>query len=95
MKKPAASSKKEPLSRAEIPVDNSVTCRIEAVLSVDARGQVVLPKGIRTRAHIGDGDKLALVSWERNDTICCLALIRTDALSADVEDILRPILTGG
>ena len=95
MKKAGVKSKKEPLSGAEIPENDSVMCRIEAVLSVDARGQLVLPKEVRARAHIGDGDKLALISWERMGTICCLALVKTEALSADVGEMLRPLVTGG
>ena len=37
-------------------------CKIEALISVDERGQMVLPKEIRDRADIHTGDKLALVS---------------------------------
>ena len=37
-------------------------CQVEAVVSVDERGQMVLPKEVRARAGIKPGDKLALVS---------------------------------
>ena len=40
-------------------------CKVEAVISVDERGQMVLPKEMRAKAGIRAGDKLALVSWER------------------------------
>ncbi len=42
---------------------NLVTCQVEAVLSMDNRGQIVLPKEVRKKANIRDGDKLALISW--------------------------------
>lgn len=69
-----------------------VTCQVEAVLSVDSRGQVVIPKEVRKRANICDGDKLALVSWMNEDEICCLALIRADNLSSEVSGLLHSLL---
>ena len=67
-------------------------CRVEAVLSVDERGQMVLPKDVREKAGIRTGDKLALISWERDGTIHCLALMKADALSGMVKDVLGPLL---
>jgi AbrB family looped-hinge helix DNA binding protein len=37
-------------------------CGVEAVVSVDSRGQVVLPKDLRAAAGIKAGDKLAVVT---------------------------------
>jgi AbrB family looped-hinge helix DNA binding protein len=71
---------------------NLATCQVEAVLSIDSRGQVVIPKEIRRRANIQDGDKLALVSWMNRDKICCLALIRTDNLSSEVSGVMHSLL---
>jgi AbrB family looped-hinge helix DNA binding protein len=71
---------------------NPVSCRVEAVLSMDNRGQIVLPKEVRKKANIRDGDKLALVSWIKEDVICCLALIRTDTISSEVSGVMRSLL---
>ena len=71
---------------------NSTSCRVEAVLPVDGRGQIVLPKEVRRRANIQDGDKLALVSWMNRDEVCCLALIRTDNLSSEVSGMMHSLL---
>jgi bifunctional DNA-binding transcriptional regulator/antitoxin component of YhaV-PrlF toxin-antitoxin module len=30
-------------------------CKVEAIVSIDERGQMVLPKELRERAHIGTG----------------------------------------
>lgn len=68
-------------------------CRVEAVLSIDSRGQIVIPKEVRKRANIQDGDKLALVSWLNNDEVCCLALIRTDKLSSEVSGVMHSLLS--
>jgi AbrB family looped-hinge helix DNA binding protein len=67
-------------------------CRIEAVLSVDERGQVLLPKDVRQKAGMRPGDKLALIGWERDGSICCLALMKVEELSGFVEGILGPLM---
>ncbi len=67
-------------------------CRLESVLSVDERGQMVLPKEIRERANLKAGDKLALIGWEREGRICCLALIKADQLGSMVKNLLGPML---
>ncbi|MBN1194485.1 MAG: AbrB/MazE/SpoVT family DNA-binding domain-containing protein [Methanomicrobiaceae archaeon] len=67
-------------------------CRIEAVLTVDERGQMVLPKDIRERAAIRPGGKLALISWEKDGSVCCLALIKAENLSGMVRDVLGPLM---
>lgn len=40
-------------------------CKVESVVSVDHRGQMVLPKEIRDRAKIRAGDKLAIIGWRK------------------------------
>ncbi len=67
-------------------------CRIEALVSIDERGQMVLPKETRERAGIVPGDKLALISWEKDGSICCLALMKVDNLSGMVKDVLGPLM---
>jgi len=67
-------------------------CRVEAVLSVDERGQMVLPKDVREKAGIKTGDKLALISWSRNGEVCCLALMKAENLNGMVKDILGPLM---
>lgn len=70
-------------------------CRIEAVLSVDERGQMVLPKDVREKAGIRAGDKLALIGWERDGGICCLALMKVENLSGMVKDVIGPLMQDG
>ena len=67
-------------------------CRVESVLTVDERGQMVLPKDVRERAGIRPGDKLALISWENDGSICCLALMKVESLSGMVKDVLGPLI---
>ncbi len=67
-------------------------CQVEAILSVDERGQMVLPKDVREKAGIKTGDKLALISWSRGDDVCCLALMKADNLSGMVKNVLGPLM---
>ena len=67
-------------------------CSVESVVSVDERGQMVLPKEIRERANIRAGDKLAVVGWERDGRICCISLIKADQLGGMVRGLLGPML---
>jgi antitoxin PrlF len=66
-------------------------CQVESVVTVDERGQMVLPKEIRERAGIKAGDKLALVSWNQGAGVTCLALIKVDKLSRMVKKMLGPV----
>jgi len=66
--------------------------KVEAILSVDERGQMVLPKDMRERANVRAGDKFALVSWEKEGKVCCLSLIKVEELAGLVKDVLEPLV---
>lgn len=68
-------------------------CRVEALVSVDDRGQMVLPKDIREKAGIGPGDKLAIVSLRGCGDSCCLALVRAEAITSMVRELLGPLMS--
>lgn len=67
-------------------------CRVESLISVDERGQMVLPKEIRDKAKIRAGDKLAVVSWERGGKVCCISLIKAEDFADIVKDMLGPLM---
>jgi len=67
-------------------------CKVESLISVDERGQMVLPKDLREKAKIQPGDKLALISWEKDGEICCMALIKSEYLAGHVKDFLGPVM---
>jgi AbrB family looped-hinge helix DNA binding protein len=71
---------------------SSSCCQVEAVVSVDERGQMVLPKEIRDKAQIGAGDKLAVLSWMAGDKVCCISLMKTDNFAGMVREILGPMM---
>lgn len=66
--------------------------KVESLVAVDDRGQMVLPKELRDKAKIAAGDKLAVVSWEREGKICCLSLIKVEDLAGMVRDLLGPLM---
>jgi len=66
--------------------------QVEAVVSVDERGQMVLPKELRQKAGIGPGDKLALISFEKEGAVCCLSLVKTDAMAVMLKQLLGPMM---
>jgi AbrB family looped-hinge helix DNA binding protein len=63
---------------------------VEAVATVDERGQMVIPKAIRERMGLRAGDKLAISVMETDGRPCCLNLIRTEELAQRVKEILGP-----
>ena len=67
-------------------------CNIEAVMTIDDRGQMVLPKEVRAKADIKPGDKLALVAWEEGGKVCCMTLIKVDQLSNMIKGVLGPMM---
>ncbi len=67
-------------------------CKVESIVSVDERGQMVLPKDLREKAKIKPGDKLAVISMERNGMVCCLSLIKVDKLESMVKSMLGPVM---
>lgn len=66
--------------------------KVEALVGVDERGQMVLPKEVREKANIRAGDKLAVVSMERDGAVCCIALIKVEALTEMVRGIIGPVM---
>jgi len=68
-------------------------CRVEAVVSVDNRGQMVLPKDVREKAGIGPDQKLAIVSWMKGKELCCLTLQKADDLADVVRRAYGPLLS--
>jgi len=67
-------------------------CKVESVLTVDERGQMVLPKDVREKAGIHPGDKLALITWEKEGSVCCLALMKVENLNKMVKGVLGPLI---
>ncbi|NPV83529.1 MAG: AbrB/MazE/SpoVT family DNA-binding domain-containing protein [Candidatus Aminicenantes bacterium] len=84
-------------SRPDEPRKNASTqelpcCALESVVSVDERGQMVLPKEIREAAGLKPGDKLAVIMWRGARGSCCLTLIKADELKDLIREKLGPMI---
>jgi antitoxin PrlF len=71
--------------------NNRECCKIDAVVTVDTKGQIVLPKDLRNRAGIKPNDKLAMIGVEQAGCICCIVMIKADALESSIKERLGPI----
>ncbi len=67
-------------------------CKVEALVGVDERGQMVLPKEVREAAGIRAGDKLALILWRKGGNVCCMTLVKADELTDMVRGRLGPLM---
>jgi antitoxin PrlF len=67
-------------------------CKVDALVSIDARGQIVLPKDVREKAGIQPGEKLAVISFEKEGAVCCITLIKADSFAETVKDMLGPMM---
>ena len=86
-------SKKEDDSCCGSPQSTTCCCRVDSVISVDERGQMVLPKAIRDEAGIRPGDKLAVVNWNMGGKgSSCIILIKAEELASMVQGMLGPVM---
>lgn len=70
--------------------ENPCDCSVEGIVTIDARGQMVLPKELRERAGIRPGDRFAVVFSERKGSVCCITLIKKDHLDSYITSLVHP-----
>jgi antitoxin PrlF len=68
------------------------TCRIDAVISMDAKGQIVLPKDLREKANLKPNEKIAVVACEKDGEVCCIMMLKAEKLQGAVTKTLGPLL---
>lgn len=68
------------------------SCKVESLVSIDDRGQMVLPKELREKAGIAAGDKLAVATWEKDGKVCCITLMKVEDLTGMMKAALGPVL---
>jgi len=67
-------------------------CQLVSIVSIDERGQLILPKELRVKAGIQAGDKLLVAYYEKDGEMCFLTLMKVDLLSDKVRDTLGPLM---
>jgi len=68
------------------------TCRIDAVISMDAKGQIILPKDLREKANLKPNEKIAVVACEKDGEVCCIMMLKAEKLQGAVTKTLGPLL---
>ncbi len=72
--------------------NNKQCCQLEAVVSFDDRGQLVIPKELRKKFNLSSSEKFAIISCTDGEELCCLSLIKTDMLNGTMSKILAPAM---
>lgn len=72
--------------------DNPGCCSVDAVVTMDSKGQIVLPKNLREKAGLKPDDKLAVIGCEREGKIHCIMMIKADELGSSVKVMLGPVM---
>ncbi len=67
-------------------------CQVDALITIDGRGQIVLPKDVREKADINAGDKFVVISHQSGGKGCCLFLVKADYFSETVKSTLGPLV---
>ncbi len=67
-------------------------CKVDALITIDGRGQIVLPKDVRERAGVKAGDKFVVMSYESEGKICCIFLVKADDFADTAKDMLGPMV---
>jgi antitoxin PrlF len=70
------------------------TCRIDAVITMDSKGQVVLPKDLREKANFKPNDKIAVVACEKQGEVCCIMMVKAERFGGALTQTLSPLLKG-
>lgn len=65
---------------------------VDAIVTIDPRGQIVLPKDVRDKMGITTGDKLAVISHKKGDNYCCMTLMKADLFLDSVRKVLGPMM---
>ena len=66
--------------------ENTGSCYVEAIISMDDRGQIVIPKNIRDKLGFTSSEKLVLISWTKNDKVESVSIMRNDVFSEIVNN---------
>jgi len=73
-------------------IDSKECCKVDAVVTIDSKGQIVLPKDIREKAKLNPNDKLAIIALEKDGELCCLMMIKAEKLGDAVNKTLGPVI---
>ena len=68
--------------------NSSPDFKIDAIVTVDVKGQILLPKNVREKTGFEPNEKIALLSLEKDGELCCLLMIKAEKLGEAVAKAL-------
>lgn len=72
--------------------DATPCCRIEALISMDARGQILLPKDVRKKVGWKPGIKLAVITYESGEGFSRITLAEAEEFMETARQMLGPMV---
>lgn len=78
---------------ASVNTGEALCCQLAALVAIDGRGQIVLPKELRDKAGLQAGDKLAVIAFQSEDDVFCMSLVKTEVFLDTVKRMLGPPMT--
>jgi len=79
-------------SEAAVKSVGGCLCQVDALVAIDGRGQIVLPKEVREKAEIKAGDKFVVISNKSSEKVCCIFLVKADYFGETVKGMLGPMV---
>lgn len=73
-------------------ISKETSCKVNAIVTIDAKGQIVLPKDLREKAKLKPDDKLAVIGCESKGEICCFMMVKAERFGNSVKNMLGPML---
>ncbi|HWQ21306.1 MAG TPA: HgcAB-associated protein [Clostridia bacterium] len=67
-------------------------CKVESVVTIDERGQMILPKDLREKAGLVAGDKLVIATSMKDGKLAFLMMFRADDFNDMVKGAVRPAM---
>lgn len=72
--------------------DYSEGLKVDAIVTIDSKGQMVLPKDLREKTKLKSGDKLAIMACEKEGEICCIVMVKAEGLGEAMSKLISPAL---
>ena len=70
------------------------SCSVEALITIDERGQIVLPKDLREKARVKAGDKFVVMSCESDGKVYCIFLVKAGDFAETAKGMLGSVMKG-
>ncbi len=70
----------------------STCCKVESIVTVSSKGQIVLSPGIQESMNLRQGDKLVSILMNANSDSPMVVLMKADNFGGVVRNFLGPIM---